>query len=415
MKIGLTTTSFRWDQGAERFVINFARGLLQDGHEVHVIGRLEKMNAYQQFIDSLDNSDQQRFHFHQVKTIKATKYLNLVTFAGAVHQHLRQLDLDIVQGFGKSLGMDVFRPPTGTQKAFLLNLKKTPKPEPCTYQELAIEKRIIYEGAKTIVVNSHLSLKRVTDVYPGIKIPIEVIPNMVDFNYWNPELFKGTREKLRKEWGIPDNGIVFLHVSTAFKTKGVIESLEALKILRDKLPASEMERIYFVLVGDSNFKLPDDISEDKVKIFPRTNEIRPFYFASDVLLHATHFDSYSNVVLEGLTCSMPVITSAQNGAMEAITDDVDGLIIREVDPQLIADAVSALLDDQKRNTMKAAAKEKSLQFSPQQITHQYVDLYRKLIDHSPRSTHDLSIKPFYFLNNNLRKDFQHYLSMKKQS
>lgn len=63
MKIGLTTTSFRWDQGAERFVINLAKGLLLDGQEVHVIGRLEKMNAHEQFLDQLDANLQKRFFF----------------------------------------------------------------------------------------------------------------------------------------------------------------------------------------------------------------------------------------------------------------------------------------------------------------------------------------------------------------
>ncbi len=408
MRIGLTTTSFRWDQGAERFVINLAKGLLLDGQEVHVIGRLEKMNAHEQFLDQLDANLQKRFFFHRVKTIKATKYLNLITFAKAVHHHLQQLDLDIVQGFGKSLGLDVFRPPTGTQKAFLLNLPKRPRMEPCTYQELAIERRIMFEGAKTVVVNSHLSARRIQQVYPGLPIPIEVIPNMVDFEYWQTERFLDQREKLRQEWGVPDDGIVFLHVSTAFKMKGVGETLDALKMLQSRLPAEQMKRIHLVLVGDSNFQLPPD-TPPQVTIYPRTNEIRPYYFASDVLLHPTHFDSYSNVVLEGLICSMPVITSVMNGAMEALDEDVDGKIIDTVDGESIADAMISMLDNDKRDRMKAAAKQKSLQFTPESITQQYFALYQTLLRQPVTQQPDLSTKPWQaFLRRELKRDFFHH-------
>ncbi|MBU2646433.1 glycosyltransferase family 4 protein [bacterium] len=411
----MTTTSFRWDQGAERFVINLAKGLLQDGQEVHVIGRLEKMNAHEQFLDQLDTEQRKRFWFHRVKTIKATKYLNLITFANAVHRQLQALNLDIVQGFGKSLGLDVFRPPTGTQKAFMLKLHKNPKMEPCTYQELAIEKRILFEGARTVVVNSHLSARRIREVYPEVPIPIEVIPNMVDFSYWRPEPFLDQREKLRQSWGIPEDGVVFLHVSTAFKTKGVYEALDALKILKSRLPATQMNRIRMVLVGDSNFKVPADIP-DQITVFPRTNEIRPYYFAADVLLHPTHFDSYSNVVLEGLVCGLPVITSVMNGAMEAIDQDQDGRIIETVDPESIAEAIGFLLDDDRRKQMKVRARQKSLQFSPENITQQYVQLYQKLLEQPRQIQPDYSVKPWQaFLRKELKRDFRDHLNRQQWS
>jgi len=51
MRIALTTTSFRQNQGAERFVINLAKGLLGAGEKVHLIGRLKKPRALEAFLN----------------------------------------------------------------------------------------------------------------------------------------------------------------------------------------------------------------------------------------------------------------------------------------------------------------------------------------------------------------------------
>jgi len=405
MRIGLTTTSFRCDQGAERFVINLARGLLHAGHEVHVVGRLEKVNALAPFLDQLHPQAQKRFRFHRVKTIKASKYLNLITFTHGVHRHLKRLRLDVVQGFGKSLGLDVFRPHTGTHKSFMLSLAKKPSLEPCAYQEFAIEKRLLFEVAKAIVVNSRLSQNRLEAVYPGVPTPIRVIPNMVDFPYWQGPVPQEQGRILRRQWGIPEDGVVFLHVSTAFNYKGVPETLEALELLKTRLNDTQFRRIHLVLVGDSQYRPVRDLPE-RVRIFPRTHEIRPFYFASDVLLHPSHYDSYSNVVLEGLVCKKPVITSRQNGAMEAIDDGIDGRIIDQVKPALIADAMVALLDDTQRKSMSHAAGEKSLAFTPEAITNRYIDLYQELVEKYPNPNRDYAIKPWQaFISGAVKKDF----------
>ncbi len=375
MKIGLTTTSFRCDQGAERFVVNLAKGLLNSGHQVHVIGRLEKSDHLESFYEKLTSDQQKKFYFHRVRTIKATRYLNLVTFAYAVHRILKKQSFDIVQGFGKSLGLDVFRPPTGTHKAFMAD---KPNHEPCTLMEYAIEKRLLFEQAKALVVNSNLSLKRVRQVYPGITIPATIIPNMVDLEYWQTKERSNQRKQKRMEWGVSENQVIYLHISTSFASKGVPETLLAYELLKSKLPGTQSNRIKLVLVGDENYKIPEKFRKD-VLVYPRTNDVRPFFYAADVLLHPTRFDSFANVVLESLACGVPVVTSKYNGAIDAISHGIDGHIINEVNPNNITDAILFFLNDERREAMALSALKKSYQFSPKKITNQYIDLYEDLI------------------------------------
>ncbi len=413
MKIGLTTTSFRWDQGAERFVINLTKGLLKAGQEVHVIGRLEKMNALEQFLDQLQPEEKRLFNFHRVKTIKATRYTNLVTYAYAVHKHLKKLDVDIVQGFGKSLGLDVFRPPTGTHKSFMLNLNRRLHLEPCTYQEFSIERRLLFDVAKTIVVNSNLSKNRILEVYPGVTTPIKIIPNMVDFTYWQQETAEDQRQEVRKELSIPDDAIVYLHVSTNFKNKGVPETLAALKMLENRVSKEVFDKIYLILVGDNNYKLDSEYA-DKIRIFPRTNEVRPYFYAADILLHPTLFDSFSNVVVEGLVCGMPVVTTTMNGAAEAIDHEKSGLIIDSKNAKPLADSMELLLNKTRREEMKQAASEKSLSYTPDAITNRYLELYKEVLEKDPVRRTDFTVKPWHALTERaVKKDFEEHFKQLK--
>ncbi len=408
MKIGLTTTSFRWDQGAERFVVNLTRGLLNENHEVHVIGRLEKAGVLEVFLDSLSREHRNRFFFHRVKTIKATKYLNLITFANQVHKKLRSLDLDIVQGFGKSMGLDVFRPPTGTQKAYLLENQKKIKLQPCTYMELAIEKRLLLSGAKVVVVNSKLSEQRIKKVYPDLKIPVQVIPNMVDLPYWQVNKASSIASDSRTKLKIPADDVVFLHVSTSFVKKGVPEAVEAMKILSAKIPKKEFQRLRLLLVGEGDFPIPFEL-QDQILVFPRTDDIRPYYFASDVLLHPTHYDSYANVVLEAFACGLPVMTTKKNGAVEALDDGVNGIILDAVDPVQIADGIYRFLKDFNLDEMAGAARKKANDFSPEVITNQFIELYKSLPENS-KNDKNLTVRPWEaFFNQKLKLDFiQHF-------
>ena len=44
-------------------------------------------------------------------------------------------------------------------------------------------------------------------------------------------------------------------------------------------------------------------------------------------MQPTYYDPCSLVVLEALACGLPVITTAQNGASELLTDGVDGYVL----------------------------------------------------------------------------------------
>ena len=85
-------------------------------------------------------------------------------------------------------------------------------------------------------------------------------------------------------------------------------------------------------------------------------DVEACYWSSDFFVQPTYYDPCSLVVLEALACGLPVITTAQNGASELMTDGREGYVLTAPDAQgeLIA-ALDHMTDDAARRAMSAEA------------------------------------------------------------
>ena len=79
-------------------------------------------------------------------------------------------------------------------------------------------------------------------------------------------------------------------------------------------------------------------------------DVNACYWSSDFFVQPTYYDPCSLVVLEALACGLPVITTAQNGASELMTDGREGYILTAADAQgeLIAALDHMTVDDARR-------------------------------------------------------------------
>ena len=87
------------------------------------------------------------------------------------------------------------------------------------------------------------------------------------------------------------------------------------------------------------------------------------YQAADVLVHPSFSDTFGRVVIEGLACGLPVVTTRLAGASELIADGTQGFVLD--DPQqtdLLAKRMACFADENLRQKFSAAARTLAEQF-----------------------------------------------------
>ena len=106
MKIALTIEGFSPARGGgEGYAVNLARQLARQGHQVHVFAHT-------------GGPGDLPLTFHRVPMSKGSEVLRTLTFSRNCRQQIRKHNFDIVQGFGKTWEMDVFRPGGGVHRAW---------------------------------------------------------------------------------------------------------------------------------------------------------------------------------------------------------------------------------------------------------------------------------------------------------
>lgn len=143
--------------------------------------------------------------------------------------------------------------------------------------------------------------------------------------------------------------IILTLVSRIIPEKGIWYFLDALQLIKN--PERVKARI---IGGPAPFgehhveKLNLDIKTSKVEIeyVPFTLDVSSYINETDVLVVPTLIkDSFPTTVLEGMSCGKPVISSNTGGAVEAIKDNITGMLISPDDVSAFANKIDVLVSN----------------------------------------------------------------------
>jgi len=127
--------------------------------------------------------------------------------------------------------------------------------------------------------------------------------------------------------------------------KGMQYMLDAMKELKN------IDNIRLILVGD-NFDCEPYISnikatgmDEKIIQTGFRSDVPQIAKACDVLVLPSEREGLPRVVLESLAVGTPVITSANEGAMEIIEDNINGFVVPIGDGKAIADRIRLVIEN----------------------------------------------------------------------
>lgn len=89
----------------------------------------------------------------------------------------------------------------------------------------------------------------------------------------------------------------------------------------------------------------------------------------DVHVHASHFDSLPNAIVEGMSLGRPAVVTSVGGIPELVSDEETGLVVAPHDSPGLAEAVLRMLNDERlRVRLGTAAKQRYIQRCMPEVT-----------------------------------------------
>jgi glycosyltransferase involved in cell wall biosynthesis len=195
---------------------------------------------------------------------------------------------------------------------------------------IALEKRVYSAARVRLAAVSQLTASELARHFR--RTDVTVISNAVDVGLFRPSVRAEGRSAARRRWSYSPQDFVLLLVGNDWKKKGLPQLLEATARcpdlpLRLLVVGSDEQSPYRRML--ERFSL-----QDRVHFAAPSPDVLQFYAAADVYVGPSLHDSFALPPAEAMACGLPVITSAQNGGAEMITNGVDGFILP--DPRDVA-------------------------------------------------------------------------------
>jgi UDP-glucose:(heptosyl)LPS alpha-1,3-glucosyltransferase len=293
--------------GAEAYLKRLAWGVLDAGHDVHLI--------------TTNDWPQTEWPFG---TLHRLHYQSAIAFANELKQMQPSIPCDILMSLERVWDCHVYRAGDGVHRAWLNRRRKFEVPLQRFIRGLSQKHRNILQleealfanrGAGRVIVNSHMVKSEIVDLYHYPADKIDIVQNGVPLEKFrfDPEL----REKSRTDLRLKPDQIALVFAGSGWERKGLLFAIEAMQLCRNR-------NMRLLVAGRGNQR---SYKSKRVQFLGEVPDLVRIYAAADIFILPTIYDPFSNACLEGLACGLPVITTRANGFSEIIEDGVHGSIV----------------------------------------------------------------------------------------
>jgi glycosyltransferase involved in cell wall biosynthesis len=203
---------------------------------------------------------------------------------------------------------------------------------------------------------------------------VQVIPNLVDTDFFTPKDKSVCREKLQLETDKTYMLFGAINAST--------DQRKGFGLLKQAIQLLERNDFEIVVFGSNETKsvLLGDVKINYVGKLSRLNLV-DFYSAADFLVVPSIQEAFGQIVTESLSCETPVISFKNTGPGDIITHKLDGYLVDCISPKPLSDGINWMIQNHKElipNTRKKVLQK----YSENHISKQYIELYQSMIDSS---------------------------------
>lgn len=314
MRLGLVRYKYDQGGGAERTLGLLARGLLERGHQVHLV-----TSAWQ-------GAAPPGLHLHLTPPAGPARW------ARAAFRCASGLGLDAWLSLERVPGSPLFRAGDGVHAAWLarrapyesalkrLSLGLNPKHRSL----LELERRTLTAPQlRRVIAVSRLVARELQEYYRVPEDKIKVIYNGVDEQMLAPAREAWLRQDARRELGLEPGQTALLFLGSGWERKGLAFALAALA----QVPEA------WLLVAGRDRPQPWQALAQRLGVQPRVRwlglrtDVAALLAGCDALVLPSIYDPCPNSALEALYAGLPVVTTAAAGASELIEPGLSGVVV----------------------------------------------------------------------------------------
>ena len=179
-----------------------------------------------------------------------------------------------------------------------------------------------------------------------------------------------------------DNPTIF-YIGLLNYRKGVHDLIKAISLVKNKI---KNVKLYIAGTGPYINKLKQLLItlnlEENVLFLGFITEKEKFAYmkSMDIFVLPSYWESFPFVLLEAMACGKPIITTDVGGNSLAVTDKVNGYLVKPGDWQKLAEKLIYMFNNKKViNKMGEESKKKAQDFDWFNIAKQTREVYRKII------------------------------------
>lgn len=213
----------------------------------------------------------------------------------------------------------------------------------------------VLRAADRIIAATQAEQSQLEFLYQLPSRKINIIPPGVDTSQFYPI----PPDEAKAAVGIPADDRLILFVGRIEPLKGVDTLIRSIAVLRDRGLLAEHPHDLAIIGGDPNADasamnaemsrlkalcLELNLNDLVIFLGKRGQDTLPYYYsAAEMLVMPSHYESFGMVALEAMACGTPVVASQVGGLAFLVQDGVNGLVVPNDDPKLLADRLELLI------------------------------------------------------------------------
>ena len=183
-----------------------------------------------------------------------------------------------------------------------------------------------------------------------------------------------------------DNKIKFLFIARLVKDKGLIEYIEAIKIIKSKY-----KNVEFAILGDFYSNNPSAITKEQMSKWVKnglvdylgvSDDVKSIISKYDCIVLPSYREGLSRVLLEAASMAKPIITTNVPGCKDVVDDGVNGFLCRVKNSYDLANKIEKMINlmEEDRIKMGQKGREKILkEFDEQIVINKYISTIKEIL------------------------------------